>query len=581
MQVHARSLRAPKNLANNKYMTSKNADKNAETIIDLPKTPENDGYKVLARAYRPQHFGELIGQDVLVRTLTNAIDMNRVAQAYMMTGVRGVGKTTTARIIAKSLNYPKGPTAGPTDDDPLCQAITAGNHPDVLEIDAASNTGVDKMRDLLETVQYAPMEARYKVYIIDEVHMLSTAAFNALLKTLEEPPSHVIFIFATTEIRKVPVTILSRCQRFDLKRVSVETLAAHMKDICAKENAAITENALNAIARAADGSVRDALSLLDRAIALATGAEVNEALIKDMLGLSDQRAVFDLWSEAVTGKTTDALARSDDMRQNGADPARLINDLCSLTHRAIRAKVGAPHKDDASLMKDIIEVFSLPALNRAWSLCLQGIKEINNAPDPSAAFDLTLIRLAYAATLPDPGKLIKALHDQSQNQNNAPQNNNGGSNNGGSTAMLKSVAGGGSQVAHAVSEPVHTPQIDVTSLEDVVAFAEAQNEPRLAAELKRYVHLVSLKKGVLEIYVDDEASKDVAGRISGLLKTATGHSWMVPVSRTKPQDAQSITESTAQEFESKRKEMLDNRLVRDILEVFPGAELISIEDKEN
>ncbi len=569
-------MRRDGNLANNRYMTSEPA----ETLIDTSSSTQATGYKVLARAYRPQHFGELIGQDVLVRTLTNAIEMNRVAQAYMMTGVRGVGKTTTARIIAKSLNYSKGATAGPTEDDPLCQAITAGNHPDVLEIDAASNTGVDKMRDLLETVQYAPMEARYKVYIIDEVHMLSTAAFNALLKTLEEPPAHVIFIFATTEIRKVPVTILSRCQRFDLQRVSVEELAAHMKDIASKEKAKISDEALTSIGRAADGSVRDALSLLDRAIALATGEEVTADLIKNMLGLSDQRAVFDLWAEAIKGQTTEALARSDDMRQNGADPTRLINDLCGLTHRSIRAKVGAAQGTDAVDMKDITDQFSLPGLNRAWSLCLQGIKEINQAPDPSAAFDLTLIRLAYAATLPDPGKLVKALHDQSSNQQHGQPSQNNVDNSGGTT-MLRSVAGGGNQAVQAVSMPEQFSQIEVTSLEDVVALAEKNSEPRLAAELKRYVHLVSLKKGVLEIYTDEAASKDVAGRISQLLKTATGHNWMVPVTRAKPEGAQSITERNAQEFDAKRKEMLDNRLVRDILEVFPGAELISIDDKDN
>lgn len=532
----------------------------------------SQNYRVLARAYRPQHFGELIGQDVLVRTLTNAINTNRVAQAYMLTGVRGVGKTTTARIIAKSLNYTAGPTAGPTDDDPLCQAITAGNHPDVLEMDAASNTQVDKMRDLLEGVQYAPLEARYKVYIIDEVHMLSTAAFNALLKTLEEPPSHVIFIFATTEIRKVPVTILSRCQRFDLKRVLPEVLAAHMKEICAKENAKIDDAALALLARAADGSVRDSLSLLDRAIALAMGEMVTEMLVKDMLGLSDQRAVFDLWAMAIAGNTQGALAKADSMRRDGADPARLAMDMCDLTHRACRAKVSAPMGEDQAIMADLVAPLSLAGLNRAWSLCLQGVKDVAQAPDPAAAFDLTLIRLAYAATLPDPGKLIKELYNNSYNST-APSLPHNTLPEGGASLMQRVGNGHSVAVSHSIPQP--------QSLEDVVTLAQAHNEPRLAAEIRQTMQVISFKTGVIEVALAPHAPNDLTQRLNKFLSHVTEQRWMISIRNDQVEAAsETLAQQETVRLALKKQEMLDNSTVRDILSLFPGAEIVQILDTE-
>ncbi len=529
----------------------------------------SQNYRVLARAYRPQHFGELIGQDVLVRTLTNAIETGRVAQAYMLTGVRGVGKTTTARIIAKSLNYTTGPTAGPTDDDPLCQAITAGSHPDVLEMDAASNTQVDKMRDLLEGVQYAPLEARYKVYIIDEVHMLSTAAFNALLKTLEEPPSHVIFIFATTEIRKVPVTILSRCQRFDLKKVAPEVLASHMKQIAEKENAPVDDAALAMLARAADGSVRDSLSLLDRAIALGAGASVTEALVKDMLGLSDQRAVFDLWAMAIAGNTQGAIAKADAMRRDGADPQRLSMDMCDLTHRACRAKIGAPMADDLSMMADTIANLSLAGLNRAWSLCLQGVKDIAQAPDPAAAFDVTLIRLAYAANLPDPGKLIKELYKENVEGISAPSYTPPPPPEG---SMVQRVANGAP-----ITSAVAVPQLQ--SLEDIVALTQSQNEPRLAGEIRQTMQLISMKMGVLEVALQQHASPDLTQRLNKFLTHATGQRWMISIRND--QQGQTLAQKEAATLAAKKQEVMENTTVRDILALFPGAEVINILNKEN
>lgn len=524
-------------------------------------------YRVLARAYRPQHFGQLIGQDVLVRTLTNAIQMNRVAQAYMLTGVRGVGKTTTARIIAKSLNHSGGPTAGPTDDCPICQAITAGTHPDIMEIDAASNTGVDKMRDLLESVPYAPMEARYKVYIIDEVHMLSTSAFNALLKTLEEPPSHVIFIFATTDIRKVPITILSRCQRFDLKRVDIETLSRHLQSIAEKEGARIDDEALHLIARAADGSVRDSLSLLDRAIALATGEMVTGTLVKDMLGLSDQRAVFDLWALALSGQSQSALTKADAMRRDGIDPVRLAMDLCDLTHRAARVKVGAAQGEDKTTMAEIVSSLSLPALNRAWSLCLRGVQDITHAPDPAAALDLTLIRLGYASTLPDPGKMARTLYEMPQGLS-APS----------VSAPLDSqpsllMQGNGTPLMQAA------PQIQLDTLQDVVALAQSRNELRLVAEIRAGMELVSIKTGVLEISLAPHVDSGFTQRLRRFLHDATGENWMISIVKgAVARDTLIAQESSA--FTAAKQEVLDNQTIRDILSLFPGAELIDITMKE-
>ncbi len=378
-------------------------------------------YRVLARKYRPQSFDELIGQEALVRTLSNAIESGRIAHAFMLTGVRGVGKTTTARIIAKALNYKgadgtAGPSVGDTSDCALCQAISEDRHPDVIEMDAASNTGVDDIREILDGVRYAPTEARYKIYIIDEVHMLSKNAFNALLKTLEEPPPHVKFIFATTEIRKVPVTVLSRCQRFDLKRVDVPTLSAHFSRISEAEGAPATDEAVALIARAADGSVRDGLSLLDQAIALAEGS-ISAELVQDMLGLGDRAKNLDLLERALTGNTAEALTIMDELYRAGSDPVVLMQDLLDLTHiltklRAVPAAVEAKHVMAADEVKRAAEIaadLSMPTLGKTWQLLLKGLGEVQGAPNPQSAAEMVIIRLSYAADLPDPKELIKKI----------------------------------------------------------------------------------------------------------------------------------------------------------------------------
>ncbi|MGH6959849.1 MAG: DNA polymerase III subunit gamma/tau, partial [Dongiaceae bacterium] len=388
-------------------------------------------YRVLARKYRPASFAQLIGQDAMVRTLTNAFASGRIAQAFMLTGVRGVGKTTTARIIARGLNCigPDGsgePTAEPCGVCDNCIAIAEDRHVDVLEMDAASRTGVGEMRELLDGVRYRPVSARYKVYIIDEVHMLSPQAFNALLKTLEEPPAHVKFIFATTEIRKVPVTVLSRCQRFDLRRIDVETLIRLYTDVAAAESVRIAPSALALIARAADGSARDGLSLLDTAIARAEG-EIDEAQLRDMLGLADRTQLFELFDRLMLGDVAGALALFGDMYAAGADPAVVLQDLLELTHWLTRLKVvptvadapGVP-EIERSRGGELATKLSAAQLARIWQLLLKGLGEVQAAPSPLQAAEMVLIRLTHAAELPTPADLVRQLQGNGAGDERAP-----------------------------------------------------------------------------------------------------------------------------------------------------------------
>ncbi len=384
-----------------------------------PATP----YRVLARKYRPQTFAEVIGQEAMVRTLSNAIATGRIAQAFILTGIRGTGKTTTARIIARALNCigpdgTGGPTIAPCGECVHCRSIAEDRHVDVIEMDAASRTGVDDIRDLTEGVRYRPVSARYKIYIIDEVHMLSKNAFNALLKTLEEPPPDVKFVFATTEVHRVPVTVLSRCQRFSLRRVPIEQLVEHYRRIAEAEGVSVAPAALGLIARAADGSVRDGLSLLDQAIALssdATGA-IEEAAVRDMLGIADRNLVFDLFETVLRGDAAGALDRMDSLYQGGADPLMVLHDLLDLTHFVTRLKLapeagsGDPLEDgDRDRARPLAAALSMPVLTRAWQMLLKGIEEVQNAPAPAQAAAMVLVRLAYVADMPAPADLVRAL----------------------------------------------------------------------------------------------------------------------------------------------------------------------------
>ncbi|MBV8778081.1 MAG: DNA polymerase III subunit gamma/tau, partial [Alphaproteobacteria bacterium] len=377
-------------------------------------------YRVLARKYRPQTFAELIGQEAMVRTLANAIACGRVAHAFILTGVRGVGKTTTARIIARALNCvgadgSGGPTVSPCGECQHCRSIAEDRHVDVIEMDAASRTGVDDIRELTEGMRYRPVSARFKVYIIDEVHMLSKNAFNALLKTLEEPPPDVKFVFATTEIQKVPVTVLSRCQRFSLRRVPVEQLIAHYRAVAAAEGVEVAPAALGVIARAADGSVRDGLSILDQAIALAKGP-VDEAMVRDMLGIADRGLVFDLFETMLRGDAAGAVDRLDALYQGGADPLAVVQDLLDLTHFVTRLKLapdagaGDPLADgDRVRARPLAERLAMPVLARAWQMLLKGVEELQVAPSAKPAAEMLLVRLAYAAALPVPAELVRSI----------------------------------------------------------------------------------------------------------------------------------------------------------------------------
>jgi len=541
-------------------------------------------YRVLARKYRPQDFDALIGQEAMVRTLTNAFASGRIAHAFMLTGVRGVGKTTTARIIARALNClgPDGtndrPTIAPCGVCANCRAIAEDRHTDVMEMDAASRTGVDDIREIIEGVRFRPLSARQKVYIIDEVHMLSRNAFNALLKTLEEPPAHVTFIFATTEIRKVPVTVLSRCQRFDLRRIPADRLAAHFGAIAAKEGATVEEGALRLLARAADGSVRDGLSLLDQAIALAGDAPVTEAAVRDMLGLADREAVFDLFEAAMSGRVADALALLAEGSAVGADPGVVIADLLAVTHTVTRLKLAPALAESAALAEAertrgaaLAAVFSLPQLGRAWQMLLKGVAEVNEAPDRLAAAEMVLIRLAHVADLPTPGEIIRRLGaEQAATPVPAPPRGPGG---GG--GALRAVAGGGVRPApEPAPEPVPAAAPTIASLADIAALAAARREATLAAHITSRVHLVRIEQGLLEIRPDEDAPRDLCPRIAALLSEATGRRWTVAVSA----EAGAPTLAELERAEAARIRLSVERepLVRAILEAFPGATIEAI-----
>lgn len=555
-------------------------------------------YRVLARKYRPQNFDELIGQDALVRTLTNAIESGRIAHAFMLTGVRGVGKTTTARIIAKALNYvgadgKAGPTTGPTDDCELCKAIAEDRHPDVIEMDAASRTGVDDIREIIDGIRYAPSEARYKIYIIDEVHMLSKNAFNALLKTLEEPPEHVKFIFATTEIRKVPITVLSRCQRFDLRRVDVPTLSAHFTGICEKENVKAEDAAIAMIARAADGSVRDGLSILDQAMAL-DGEKVTSQAVEDMLGLADRAKSLDLLERALTGDMPEALEILDEFYSNGADPIVVMQDLLDLTHtltklRAVPEAKEMKHAMAADEVKRAAELagkLSMPTLSKTWQILLKGLGEVQAAPNPQSAAEMVLIRLAYAADLPDPADLIKKI--QEQGSGGAPAANSSAS--GASSSAPQPAAsapatveaprggsrGGGEMAALAVvpQDAPPAPATSIKTLEDVVSTLEAHSEVLLASQVYQYVHLVKLEQGRLEIRPESEAPPNLAQNLGQALTRIADNRWIVSVSGAPGQPT--LAQNAQALLEAERSEILEMPIMKEVLSVFPEAEIKAI-----
>ena len=578
-------------------------------------------YRVLARKYRPQTFAEVIGQEAMVRTLSNAIAEGRIAQAFILTGVRGVGKTTTARIIARALNCigldgAGGPSISPCGECVHCRSIAEDRHVDVIEMDAASRTGVDDIRDLTESVRYRPVSARYKVYIIDEVHMLSKNAFNALLKTLEEPPPDVKFVFATTEVHKVPVTVLSRCQRFSLRRVPIEQLVAHYRQIAAAEAVEIAPPALALIARAADGSVRDGLSLLDQAIALSAG-RIEEAAVRDMLGIADRGLVFDLFETVLKGDAKSALQQIENLYQGGADPLMVMQDLLDLTHFVTRLKLapeagsGDPLEEgDRERARPLAAALSMPVLTRAWQMLLKGIEEVQTAPMPGQAAEMVLIRLAYVADLPVPADLVRQLSGAAPlNTPSPPSGERVGVR--GPSAEAASVAkpspshafGAGPSLSRGAGEglapvsnlatalPATAPETQTAAqtapvvqfdtmpqnFVELIALFDKRREALIRSHLWSHVHLVAFEPGRIELRPREAAPRDLANRLGQLLGEWTGARWVIAVSQA--EGAPTLAEAEAQQASALRNEVAAHPLVRAVLDTFPGATIAAVRER--
>jgi len=538
-------------------------------------TPPDSGtaYTVLARKYRPRNFEDLIGQEAMVRTLANAFSSGRIAHAFMLTGVRGVGKTTTARLLARALNYETEtvhqPSVDLTVDGFHCKSIIEGRHMDVLELDAASRTKVDEMRELLDGVRYAPVEARYEVYIIDEVHMLSTAAFNALLKTLEEPPPHAKFIFATTEIRKVPVTILSRTQRFDLRRVEPDVLVKHFDRIAAKEGARVDADGLALIARAAEGSVRDGLSLLDQAIVQAErGATVSAAVVRDMLGLADRGQTIALFEAVMGGKPSDALEGFRALWGFGADPVVVMLDLLDHCHGAAVAKALGPDaltlpREQAARLAAIGAHTSAGTLSRLWQMLLKAHDEVRRAPDAMAATEMALIRLCYAADLPGPEEALRALRDG---------NPVGGAPGGGSLGGGGGAAGGVTAQALPMAAAAAAPALPVlASFDDVLRLIAEKRDIGLRLDVEQFVRPISFRPGAITYEPAPGAPGNLAGRLVRALKEWTGQPWLVAAEGGG--GAETLMERQKREDREAMAEIRADPFVASLLAAFPGAEL--------
>lgn len=530
-----------------------------------------DNYVVLARKYRPQSFNELLGQDALVKTITNAIKNNRLHHAYILTGIRGVGKTTTARIIAKALNCTgKDATAGATVNPcgicENCKAIAESRHIDVLELDAASRTGVGDIREILEGVRYRPTNGRYKVYIIDEVHMLSNSAFNALLKTLEEPPAHVIFIFATTEIRKVPVTVLSRCQRFDLQRLSVELLVEHFKNIAQKENFAFEEEALHLIAKAADGSCRDGLSLLDQAISLGSG-DVKTDIVKEMVGLADRYQTFDLFESLISGKTDEVVSNISKQYNDGANPVTVLQDLINITHLLAKIKIVPETINDTSLSENernfcnrVAPTVSVAVLSKMWQMFIKGLSEINIAPSQADALEMILIRVAYSANLPTPAELLDGLKKNSD-----------------LTVGYKNHTTDSVLINKISSEEKTSDLQEFNTPEEFVEYLNSSKKLMLAYSIKNDISFAEFSNGKMKIAVSEKINNEFLLNLQNVLKEATGIKWEVDVLSAPL--GQTIADKEAEKDMMQKKDVMDLPLVKVIMAEFKGAKIESLTRK--
>lgn len=535
---------------------------------------EDNQYVVLARKYRPQNFEDLLGQDALVQTLTNAIKNNRLHHAYILTGIRGVGKTTTARLIAKALNCTGldgkgGPTIHPCGVCENCKAIAAGRHIDVMELDAASRTGVDDIREILDGVRYKPTNARYKIYIIDEVHMLSKNAFNALLKTLEEPPAHVKFIFATTEIRKVPVTVLSRCQRFDLQRLTIEDLTKLFNKIVAAENLKAEDEALHMIAKAADGSARDGLSLLDQAISLGAGV-VKTDIVKEMIGLADRSQTFELFEKLVLGDTKETIIKLQEQYKNGANPTTLLQDLINITHLLAKTKLVPSFVNDPSLSEAEKELcqrlgakVSIAVLSKMWQMMIKGLGELQVAPVQIDALEMILIRIAYSASLPTPYEL---LNDVKKNSNLSLSRPAAAATSAPAPVFREAPA------AESDSELSDTPKFQAFDrLTDLVNYLEQKKMPLAEYALKNDVSVSEFSNGFIKMTVSEKIHPDFILNLHKILTEATGLTWKIELSRGALGITLADLERAAEEEE--KRNIMEYPLVKAIMAEFKGAKI--------
>ncbi len=530
--------------------------------LDIPEQPQKperaSPYRVLARKYRPQTFAELIGQDAMVKTLANAIERGRIAHAFLLTGVRGVGKTSTARLIAKALNCvgpdgKGGPTIAPCNVCEQCLSIAEGRHIDVIEMDAASHTSVDDIREIIDAVRYSSVSARYKIYIIDEVHMLSKNAFNALLKTLEEPPEHVKFLFATTEVNKVPVTVLSRCQRFDLRRIPAEKLAAHFADVSTAEGVEVETDALAMIARAAEGSARDGLSILDQAIAHGAGIVTAEQ-VRDMLGLADRGRIRRLLQLVLSGEATAALAELDEAHDLGIDPTQLLRGLMEALHSVTRAKAGASadalqSAEERESAQQFAHQLSWGTIHRLWQMLLKGLQDVEIAPEPREAAEMALLRLIHAADMPDPASLVRQLTGEGAAGTAAPA---------------------------AAAKTSGSPKIP-GDFQSLIKSLEQAGRHQLAVQLHDQVGLVRYAPPDLVVRPLRPLGADWSRDLAVALKTATGATWQVSLSDEPGEPSLLDQEKMAEE--RVRADVLADPSVRAVMDAFPDAELESFSNK--
>ena len=537
-------------------------------------------YKVLARKYRPESFAELRGQDTMVRILKNAFAADRIAHSFILTGIRGTGKTTTARIIAKGLNCIGIDGAGKPTTDPCgkcenCTAIIEGRHVDVIEMDAASQTGVGDIREIIDSVHYSTTSARYKIYIIDEVHMLSTSAFNALLKTLEEPPLHAKFIFATTEIRKVPITVLSRCQRFDLKRVEPEVLITHLKSIANREQVKISEAAISIIVRASEGSVRDAMSMMDQAIT--HGAEETSAeQVREMIGLADRSRILDLFSLIMEGNALSALNELSDQYAAGADPIVILKDLAEVTHWISVVKISPNTSQDPTVTTDerdrglkFSTQLSMRSLTRMWQMILKVLEEISFAPNSMMAAEMAIIRLTHVSELPSPDELIRKL--EKQNYSNAQVDDVKKKNDIKSTVTSSIVSSKSGVTIAKVEEIIEDPLQQFKTFEDVISLIRFNRDMKLLVETENYLKLVKYQPGRIEFQLTQEASTDLPSRLAKKLKSWTGKNWGITI--VNEGGGPTIAEKRNANKQSLHLEVMEHPMVKSVMENFPGSNI--------